>query len=105
MKIFLTLTAAALASTAAIAQTASPGAPAMQQPGMSAPTTAPTAPTTTDTAPMASDTAPAASAAPAGTTTASAEMMVERDGKWFMGDRPATKAEIKAHKKMMKTPS
>lgn len=91
MKIFLVLTAAALASTAAIAQTPTDPAAQSMQPGMSAPT-----------APMPADTS---SASTGSTTTAAADMMTERDGKWYVGDRPATKAEIKAHKKMMKTPS
>ena len=33
-----------------------------------------------------------------------ADGMMQKDGKWMMGDRPATKAEIAAHKKAMKKP-
>lgn len=100
MKIILTLAAAAFASTAALAQMQpAPAAPpaAAMQPGTPAP--APAAPMEAQPAPMTNDMAPAP------TTTASAEMMTERDGKWYMGDRPATKAEIKAYKKTVKTPS
>lgn len=100
MKIFLTLAAATLASTAALAQmSAAPSAPPAptMQPGMAAP--APAAPMEAQPAPMANDMAATPDA------TASATMPTERDGRWYMGDRLATKAEIKAHKKMMKTPS
>ena len=37
-----------------------------------------------------------------GTPMASADGMTMKEGKWMMGDRPASKAEIAKHKRMMK---
>lgn len=59
-------------------------------------------------APMA-DTNTAMPGTTSGMSNGSADMagmdhgaMMQKDGKWMMGDRPATKAEIASHKKMMK---
>lgn len=83
-------------TTAAPAPAGDAGSTMPQAPDAAA---GPAAPMEAEAAPMSHDMAHAPN------TTASAETMTERDGKWYMGDRPATKAEIKAHKQMMKTPS
>lgn len=103
MKLILTLAAAALATTAAVAQTTSPGpSQSSEQPrdsaGMSPPTT---------TSPNGNLSGGSHDASMPGMThgtssMASADGMVMTNGKWMMGDRFATKAEIKEHKRMMK---
>ena len=90
MKMLLTGAAFAFLATAATAQTVTP---------MDNPAAAPAAPAMTPADP-ATPAAPQTSAeAPAGT------MLVERDGKWWNGDKPATKSEIAAYKKARKAGS
>lgn len=61
-----------------------------------------TSTTTTDTTTgVGGQTAPGQVDATTGAGTA--DMLVEKDGKWMKGDREATKAEIAAHKKAMKS--
>ncbi len=81
MKLIIATTAALLAG-AAFAQSTAP-----------APAAAPMAP-----APMEAPAAPAPAADPAPAASAAATMSV-KDGKWTMGDRKATKAEIAQWKK------
>lgn len=61
-------------------------------------------PTDTTTPPAGSMAAPTdRMSTPTGNTQAGTEVMLtERDGKWWNGDREATKAEISAHKKAQK---
>ena len=82
MKMLLTGIAAALMATAATAQT--PPADPM----------APAAPATTKT-----PAAPPVTTAPA---TPDAPMLTEKDGKWWNGDRLASKSEVTAYKKTLK---
>lgn len=93
MKITMTLAAAALfAGTAAIAQdTGSAMTPSTGAPATTAPADAGMA-------------APADAMAPSATTGAMAGGMTQENGKWMKDGRPATKAEIAEHKKMMKKP-
>ncbi len=88
MKMLLTGLAVALMASAAVAQTTTPADPA-----------APAAMESAAAAPAAEPAAPAAAseaAAPSATT------LAQRDGKWWNGDRRATKPEIAAWKKAQK---
>ena len=104
MKMILSLgVAAALSAPAVGAQTGMPGpAQSSEQPrdsaGMSPPTT------TSRNGNLSGGTHDASMPGMThGTSSAmAADMMVMTNGKWMMGDRPATKAEITAHKRMMK---
>ncbi len=91
MKIYIAGLAAALMATAAFAQTTTP-APA------------PAAPAAPEAMTPATPPADAAPAPAADTAMGSAPMLTERGGKWYNGDKPATKTEISAYKKSMKTP-
>ncbi|MFZ4689014.1 MAG: hypothetical protein ACOYLS_07240 [Polymorphobacter sp.] len=82
MKMLLTGIAAALMATAATAQT--PPADPM----------APAAPTTTE--------APAAPPAAEAQAAPDAPMLTEKDGKWWNGDRLASKSEVTAYKKSLR---
>lgn len=88
MKIYIVGLAAALMATAAFAQTTTPAPAAPAAPEAMTPATP----------------ADAAPAPAADTAMGSAPMLTERGGKWYNGDKPATKAEISAYKKSMKAP-
>ena len=88
MKMLLTGIAAALMATAATAQMSQPADPAAPPAPMGA-----TPPADATGAPPAG-----AASAPAGETA----MLTKRDGKWYSGDREATKEEVAEHKKSMK---
>ncbi len=78
MKILIGGLAGALMATAALAQTP-PADPMTSNPATTPPATA----------------TPSAEVAPPATTeTANAPQLVQKDGKWWNGDRKATKAEI-----------
>jgi hypothetical protein len=89
MKMLLTGIAAALMASGAVAQTMSPVGP----PAPGAAMAAPVAPAAEAPAAPAVEPAPAAAA----TTT-----LVQRGGKWWNGDHPASKTEIAAWKKAQK---
>ena len=95
MKMLLTGIAAALMAGGAVAQTMSPVGP----PAPAASMAAPAAPAAEAPAAPAMDAAPAAEAAPA---TAAGTTLVQRGGKWWNGDHPASKTEIAAWKKAQK---
>ncbi len=104
MKTMMMLTAAALlAGTAATAQTA----PGPSQSNQQTPDTAGMSPPSTTTANgnlsggsyEANNTGRTAGS---GESMMTADGMTQKEGKWMMGDRPATKAEVAQHKKMMK---
>ncbi len=83
MKILISGLAAAMMTTAAFAQTVTPADPA-----------APAAMAPMEAAPAADAAAPVAAPADG--------MLVQKDGKWWNGDREATKTEIAAYKKAKK---
>jgi hypothetical protein len=98
MKTVLALTAATLfAATAAIAQTTTAPSGSM---ATSPTTTAPSDSTVPSTAAPTTSTDTGAMP-PAGTTASADGLTQDANGKWWSGDRAATKAEIKAHKKSM----
>ncbi|GGE11003.1 hypothetical protein GCM10011529_16700 [Polymorphobacter glacialis] len=86
MNIIMTIAAAALLATGAGAQVSGPAAPATES---------------MQPAPPMDSTTPV-DAAPAG---AAIETLVQHDGKWWNGDRKATKAEISEYKKAKKAGS
>ena len=83
MKIILAAAIAVTMTTGALAQTMGPANPATE-----AMAPAPAA------APEPAAAAPAAEAAPAVEIAAAGPALVEKNGKWWNGDRRATKAEI-----------
>lgn len=83
MKILIPGILVALMATAAVAQTAMPTEPAAPAAAMAP----------MEAAPPADAVAPAAAAD---------AMLVQKDGKWWNGDREATKTEIAAYKKAKK---
>jgi hypothetical protein len=83
MKTIMTIAAVAFMATAANAQTMTPADPANNPSSMTA-------------------TPPADSAAPAPAPGAVTGELVERNGKWWNGDREATKTEIAEYKKAKK---
>lgn len=95
MKMLLTGIAAALMASGAVAQTMSPVGPPAPGSAMAAPV----APAAEAPAAPAVEPAPAADAAPAA---AAATTLVQRGGKWWNGDHPASKTEIAAWKKAQK---
>ena len=94
MKMILTIAAAAVMATAAGAQMTGPTDPSAT--GTGTMQTMPPADATTPQPDMS--TPPAAVATPSATPGS----LVQRDGKWWNGDREATKAEIADYKKMKK---
>ena len=105
-------TAALLASSAAFAQVGSPGAPATAG-GTGAMAVPPAAtetmgPSAGGTSGMSASEAPSGSSADGTvgsttTTDTASGSMTQVGGKWMVGDRPATRSEIAAHKKAMKS--
>lgn len=81
MKILIPGVLVALMATAAVAQTVTPAEPAVPAAPMEA---APPAEAVTPVAPVADG------------------VLVQKDGKWWNGDREATKTEIAANKKAKK---
>lgn len=87
MKLLLSGIAAALLATGSMAQTATQTTPAPTEPGQTMPT---------NPSPSSSGTMMPEPGAPAAST---AVQLEQREGKWWNGDRRATKQEIKDREK------
>ena len=91
MKILIAGIAAMIVATPVFAQPSSAADPVPMTRPTTEPMTGPTTSPTTDT-PSASTAAPAEQSA-------SAAILTQKDGKWWKGERRATKAEIAEHQR------
>lgn len=95
--------AAVFVTSAAFAQTTMTPDGQTQPDAMSQPEPMSPPPGETTTLPPAAETAPAPAPEAMEQDAMSSPSMQMRDGKWYNGDRPATKAEIAAYKKAEKS--